>query len=107
VLAFERGREVTLVYEWFGRLSSVRGQGALIKAPAKGRPGLLIKEVQLLDGILGEGSAFWVEAIDPGSQRATIRLDGGRTVQVPSESIAVLMNAFTDALREAAYRKAE
>lgn len=107
VLAFERTGDVTVVQEWFGRLSAIRGEDALRPAPSKGRPGFLTKDLQLMDGILREGSTVWIEAIDSGSQRATIRLDGDRTVEIPSEHVAVLANAFTENLREATYRTAE
>jgi hypothetical protein len=107
VLAFEQTGDVTVVQEWFGRMSAIRGEGALRPAPPNGRPGFLTRDVQLMDGILREGSTVWIEAIDSGSQRATIRLDGDRTVEIPSEHVAVLANAFTENLRGATYRTAE
>ena len=104
VLAFEMSGGTYLVFEWFGRLSAVRGGGGLIKAPEGGRPGVLSEEVQFLDRVLSAGSSVWVVAIDAGARTATVVLDGGRRETVPSTSVAVVMNAFGQTLRELSFR---
>lgn len=100
VLAFETSAGTYLVFEWFGRLSAVRGTGALIKAPEGGRPGVLSEEVQFLDRVLSAGSSVWVVAIDAGAKTATVVLDKGRRETIPSTSVAVVMNAFGQTLRD-------
>ena len=104
VLAFETSGGTYLVFEWFGRLSAVRGGGALIKAPEGGRPGVLSEEVQFLDRVLSAGSSVWVVAIDAGARTASVVLDGGRRETVPSTSVAVVMNAYGQTLRDLSFR---
>ena len=104
VFAIENSRGTYLVYEWFGRMSAVRGDSALRRAPAGGRPAYVTKDVQMMDGTLHQGSAVWVKSIDAGSGKATVQLEGGRTEVVPNESVEVLMNAFSETLRAASWR---
>lgn len=105
VLAFEYSRGVYLVLESFGRMSAIRGQSPLVRAPATGRPGMVVEDVQLLDGILSRGSTLWITSIDAGAGTATVQLDGGRTQSIPNKSISVLMNAYSTALGTAVYKK--
>ena len=106
VLAFEQGTGTFLVFEWFGRLSAIRGDNALTPAPSEGRPGYVTQDIQFLDRILQAGAAVWVTGIDAGSEQATIVLDGNRTENVPSSKVTVLMNAYDQVLRTAQYKKA-
>ena len=105
VLAFEHSRGVYLVLESFGRMSAIRGQNPLVMAPSTGRPGMVVEDVQLLDGVLSVGSTLWINSIDAGAGTATVQLDGGRTQKIPNKSISVLMNAYSTALGTAVYKK--
>ena len=104
VLAFEQAGGTFLVFEWFGRLSAVRGSGALTGAPDGGRPAILKEEVQFLDRVLTAGSTLWVVAIDAGARTATVVLDEGRRETIPSTSISVIMNEFRPTLGLLSFR---
>jgi len=106
VLAFEEARGTYLAFEWFGRLSAIKGPNALSRVPSEGRPGYVTQDIQFLDRVIQAGSAVWVTGIDAGSGRATIVLDGNRTEKIPSTSITVLMNAYDQILRAAQYKPA-
>jgi hypothetical protein len=107
VLAFEQAGGTYLVFEWFGRLSAVRGTGALTRAPDGGRPAILNEEVQFLDRVLSAGSTLWVVAIDAGARTATVVLDGGRREAIPSTSISVIMNEFRPTLASLSFRSVQ
>ena len=107
ILAFEQTSHGYLCFEYFGRMSAVRGPEALKKAPPTGRPGVLQEDVQLMDRVLGSGSSFWVLSIDAATGTATIQLDGGRREKVPNKSISVLANAFDQYLANAAFKPVE
>ena len=104
VLALEHTSGTYLVLEWFGRLSAVRGAGALIRAPVSGRPAFLTEDVQFLDRIVTTGSAVWVTAIDAGAGTATVVLDGDRRETLPSRAVSVLMNAYSPVLPQLMFR---
>jgi hypothetical protein len=104
VLAFEQAAGTFLVFEWFGRLSAVRGNGALTRAPDGGRPAILKEEVQFLDRVLAAGSTLWVVAIDAAARTATVVLDGGRRETIPSTSVSVIMNEFRPTLGALSFR---
>ncbi len=104
VLAFEHRSGTYLVYEWFGRLSAVRGSDALRPAPSGGRPAYLIEDVQFLDRVLGTGSAVWVTGINAAAGTADIVLDGDRREAVPSRSVSVLMNAYSPLLPQLEFK---
>ena len=93
-----------MVFEWFGRLSAIKGSGALDKAPAQGRPAFLTEDVQLLDRILTGGSTLWVTSIDAGAGTAMVVLDGDRRESIPSRSISVLMNAYSQVLLDITFK---
>ena len=104
VLAFEFTQDSYLVFESFGRMSAVRGRASLTRAPAGGRPGLLIEEVQMMNGLLSAGSTLWVISMDPATATAKVQLTGGRIQTIPSKSIALLSNAYGEALGRSAFR---
>lgn len=104
VFAFERTRDAFLVLEWFGRMSAVKPEGCLTRAPAGGRPGYLQADVQLFDGQLRAGSALWVVAIDAATGGATVQVTGGRRQNIPNASITLLANLYSDLTRQAIYQ---
>jgi len=104
VLAFEVQNDTYLVYEWFGRLSAVRGAGALRKAPAGGRPAYLVEDVQFLDRMISAGAAVWVTSIDAASGTASIVLENDRRESIPSRSVGVLMNAYSRVLPQLTFK---
>ena len=104
VLAFEFQNGTYLVFEWFGRLSAVRGTDALRPAPPGGRPAFLTEDVQFLDRVLNSGSAIWVTDIDAGTGTATVVLEGDREESVPSRAVSVLMNAYSRVIPQLVFR---
>jgi len=104
VLAFEFTQDNYLIFESFGRISAVHGRASLTRAPAGGRPGYLTEEVQMMNGILAAGSTLWVLSMDPATATATVQLAGGRVQTIPSKNIALLSNAYGEALGRSAFR---
>lgn len=103
VFAFERTRDAILVLEWFGRMSAVKPDGCLTRAPAGGRPGYLQTDVQLFDGQLRQGSALWIVGIDAGTGVATVQVTGGRRQNIPNATVTLIANLYGDLTRQAIY----
>ena len=104
LLAFEFQNGTHLVFEWFGRLSVVRGIDALRPAPPGGRPAFVTEDVQLLDRVLNRGSAIWMTDIDAGTGTATVVLEGDREESVPSRAVSALMNWYSMVIPQPVFR---
>jgi len=106
VVAFARKDDVTYCIESSGRISAIRGRGAL--SPAKpGAPAFLTKDFQIGDRTLRQSSTLWVLGQNPGGERATVQLDRDRTQDVPSAAIRLLSQVLADATADKEWLRAK
>jgi len=50
------------------------------------------------------GATVWMLRYNTTNRTAVIRLNGGRELEVPSESVTVLFNAFDETMRNANFQ---
>ena len=98
LVCYDRSGDTTFCFEQHGRLSAIRGAGALTPALHGGKPGSVVVPIQLLDRTLIPGMVLWIQSLDAAEGVATVQLAGGRTERVPSASVAILSNAYRNAL---------
>jgi hypothetical protein len=105
VLAFEGARGNVYVFESFGRMSAMRPAECLTHAPSVGRPARVLNEIVTMEDIkVVAGATVWMLRYNTTNRTAVIRLNGGRELEVPSESVTVLFNAFDETMRNANFQ---
>lgn len=106
VLAFEGARGNVYVFESFGRMSAMRPAQCLTRAPAVGRPARVVSEIVTMEDVkIVEGSTVWMLRYNTANRTAVVRLAGGRELEIPSESVTVLFNAFDEVMRSAHFEQ--
>ena len=98
VFCHDRSGDTTFCFEQHGRMSALRGAGALTPAAPGGKPGYVTQAVQLLDRTLPAGMVLWVTGLDAAAGAATVQLPGGRAERVPVAAVAILSNAYRNGL---------
>ncbi len=107
VVAFAKQGDLTFCYEASGRVSAIRGRGALTPAPAGGTPALVTKDVESGGRTLRQASSVWVVATAADGQHASVQLDGGTTLELESASLRFLSNVLTDATADKEWVRAK
>ena len=106
VLAFEGARGNVYVFESFGRMSAMRPANCLTRVPPTGRPARVVNEIVTMEDIkIVAGATVWMLRYNTANRTAVVRLGGGRELEVPSESVTVLFNAFDETMRAAAFQQ--
>ena len=104
VLAFEGSRGTVYAFESHGRMSALRPARCLTAAPVQGRPAYVSEELVTMSDIkIMAGSTVWMLRYNTANRTAVVRLAGGKELEVPSESITLLSNAYSDWMRTATF----
>jgi streptogramin lyase len=96
VVAVARQGDVYFCFESTGRLSAIRGRGALTPANAGGTPALVIKPIEISGRTFQPGSTVWVVSTAPSGDTSTVQLEGGATQALPSASLRPLAATLAD-----------
>jgi hypothetical protein len=96
VIAVARQGEVYFCFESTGRLSAIRGRGALTRATGGGTPALVIKPTEISGRTFQPGSTVWVVPSAATGDSSTVQLDGGTTQALPTASLRMLAATLSD-----------
>jgi streptogramin lyase len=94
VVAVARQGDVYFCFESTGRLSAIRGRGALTPATAGGTPALVIKPIEVSGRKYEPGSTVWV--VSASGESSTVQVEGGATQNFPSASLRTLSATLSD-----------
>ncbi len=97
LVAVAKQGEIYFCFESTGRLSAIRGRGALTPAAKGGSPALVAKPIESAGRTLQPGSTVWVVSAASGGEQSTIQLEGGGTQSVPAASLRRLASTLADA----------
>ena len=98
LVCYDRSGDTTFCFEQHGRMSALRGAGALTPAAPGGKPGYVTRPVQLLDRTLPAGMVLWITGLDAAAGAATVQLASGRSERLPADSVTILSNAYRNGL---------
>lgn len=94
VVAVARQGDVHFCFESTGRLSAIRGRGALTPVTAGGTPALVIKPIEMSGRTIQPGSTVWV--VSTAGDQSTVQLEGGTTQAIASASLRTLASTYSD-----------
>jgi hypothetical protein len=105
VVAVARQGEVYFCLESTGRVSAIRGRGALTPAAAGGAPALVTKPIEISGRTLQPGSTVWV--VSSSGDGSMVQLEGGATQAVPSATLRPVAAALADLTADKEWARAK